>query len=66
MMSLPDRCTVLVIGSGNAGLSAAISAAQNRAESVLLVDKCTHLPTRCWFLSIVVEDEQNRSCGQEL
>ncbi|KAF4534318.1 Precorrin 3B synthase CobZ [Lasiodiplodia theobromae] len=40
MMSLPDRCTVLVIGSGNAGLSAAISAAQNGAESVLLVDKC--------------------------
>ncbi|OJD38607.1 fumarate reductase flavoprotein subunit [Diplodia corticola] len=37
---LPPHCTVLVIGSGNAGLSAAISAAQNGAESVLLVDKC--------------------------
>ncbi|KAL0261188.1 hypothetical protein SLS55_004884 [Diplodia seriata] len=40
MTSLPDHCTVLVIGSGNAGLSAAISAAQNGAPSVLLVDKC--------------------------
>ncbi|KAK0645365.1 Fumarate reductase flavoprotein subunit [Lasiodiplodia hormozganensis] len=39
-MTLPESCTVLVIGSGNAGLSAAISAAQNGAESVLLVDKC--------------------------
>ncbi|KKY18511.1 putative tricarballylate dehydrogenase [Diplodia seriata] len=40
MPPLPDHCTVLVIGSGNAGLSAAISAAQNGAPSVLLVDKC--------------------------
>ncbi|KAL1637585.1 hypothetical protein SLS58_009258 [Diplodia intermedia] len=40
MTTLPDHCTVLVIGSGNAGLSAAISAAQNGASSVLLVDKC--------------------------
>ncbi|KAF9640116.1 hypothetical protein BFW01_g11922 [Lasiodiplodia theobromae] len=39
-MTLPESCTVLVIGSGNAGLSAAISAAQNGAEYVLLVDKC--------------------------
>lgn len=40
-MPLPERCSVLVVGSGNAGLSAAISAAQSGAASVLLIDKCT-------------------------
>ncbi|GME31610.1 precorrin 3B synthase CobZ [Neofusicoccum parvum] len=39
-MPLPESCTVLVVGSGNAGLSAAISAAEHGASSVLLIDKC--------------------------
>ena len=36
----PSSCDVLVVGSGNAGFSAAISAAQSGAGSVLLIDKC--------------------------
>ncbi|GES59486.1 precorrin 3B synthase CobZ [Aspergillus terreus] len=39
-MSLPTECDVLVVGSGNAGFSAAISAAQSGAGSVVLIDKC--------------------------
>ncbi|KAL1954812.1 hypothetical protein VTO42DRAFT_542 [Malbranchea cinnamomea] len=38
-MSLPVECDVLVAGSGNAGFSAAISAAQSGAKRVLLVEK---------------------------
>ena len=33
-------CSVLVVGSGNAGFSAALSAAQSHAGKVLLIDKC--------------------------
>ncbi|KAL6852381.1 hypothetical protein ACO1O0_006925 [Amphichorda felina] len=36
----PSSCDVLVVGSGNAGFSAAISAAQSGATRVLLIDKC--------------------------
>lgn len=43
-MALPPECDVLVIGSGNAGLCAAISAAQNNSSKetnrVLIIDKC--------------------------
>ncbi|TPX16267.1 uncharacterized protein E0L32_003916 [Thyridium curvatum] len=39
-MSVPSSCDVIVAGSGNAGFSAAISAAQSGARHVLLVDKC--------------------------
>ena len=39
--SLPSSCDVLVVGSGNAGFSAALSAAQSpNSPSVLLIDKC--------------------------
>lgn len=34
------NCDVLVVGSGNAGYCAAISAAQSGAQKVLLIDKC--------------------------
>lgn len=34
------NCDVLVVGSGNAGFSAALSAAQSGAGKVLLIDKC--------------------------
>lgn len=40
MAPLEERCDVLVIGSGNAGFSAAISASQSGAKNVLLIDKC--------------------------
>ncbi|KAF5002428.1 hypothetical protein FGRMN_440 [Fusarium graminum] len=40
MPSLPSSVDVLVVGSGNAGFAAALSAAQNGAKSVLVVDKC--------------------------
>ncbi|KAJ9417964.1 hypothetical protein QL093DRAFT_2376184 [Fusarium oxysporum] len=39
-MALPKQVDVLVVGSGNAGFAAALSAVQNGAESVLLIDKC--------------------------
>jgi precorrin 3B synthase CobZ len=39
-MSLPSECDVLVVGSGNAGFSAAVSAVQSGAKSVVLIDKC--------------------------
>ncbi|OAQ74116.1 precorrin 3B synthase CobZ [Pochonia chlamydosporia 170] len=38
--SVPSECDVLVVGSGNAGLSAAIAARQAGAGSVVLIDKC--------------------------
>ncbi|KAF3484037.1 fumarate reductase flavoprotein subunit [Arthroderma uncinatum] len=40
-MSIPLQCDVLVVGSGNAGFSAAISAAQCGARSVILVEKAS-------------------------
>ncbi|OCT51763.1 FAD binding domain containing protein [Cladophialophora carrionii] len=39
-MSLPDYCDVLVVGSGNAGFSAALAAKESGAQSVLVIDKC--------------------------
>ena len=39
-MSPPQRCDVLVAGSGNAGFSAAVAAKQAGAKHVLLIDKC--------------------------
>ena len=39
-MSVPTECDVLVVGSGNAGFSAALSASQSGARRVLLIDKC--------------------------
>ena len=38
-MFLPAECDVLVAGSGNAGFSAAISAAQSGAKRVVLIEK---------------------------
>lgn len=40
MPSLPSHVDVLVVGSGNAGFASAISAKQNGANHVLLIDKC--------------------------
>ncbi|KAF2250619.1 fumarate reductase flavo protein subunit [Trematosphaeria pertusa] len=37
---MPTHCSILVIGSGNAGFSAALSAAQAGASNILLIDKC--------------------------
>ena len=39
-MTLPTEVDVLVVGSGNAGFSAAVSAAQAGAGTVLVIDKC--------------------------
>ncbi|KAK3177708.1 hypothetical protein K4F52_009556 [Lecanicillium sp. MT-2017a] len=39
-MTSTEACNVLVVGSGNAGFSAALSAAQSGAKRVLLIDKC--------------------------
>ncbi|KAJ9223589.1 hypothetical protein DTO271D3_5869 [Paecilomyces variotii] len=39
-MTLPSECTVLVIGGGNAGFSAALRAAESGAQDVLIIDKC--------------------------
>lgn len=39
-MAPPSTCDVLVVGSGNAGFSAALSASQSGARNVLLIDKC--------------------------
>ncbi|EFR03162.1 fumarate reductase flavoprotein subunit [Nannizzia gypsea CBS 118893] len=38
-MAIPQECDVLVVGSGNAGFSAAISAAEHGARNVVLVEK---------------------------
>ena len=38
-MSLPSECDVLIAGSGNAGFSAAVSAAQSGAKRVVLIEK---------------------------
>ncbi|KAK2749239.1 hypothetical protein FQN57_006855 [Myotisia sp. PD_48] len=40
-MPLPLECDVLVVGSGNAGFSAAISAAESGAKNVILIEKAT-------------------------
>lgn len=40
MTSLPSTCDVLVVGGGNAGFSAALSARENGASNVVLIDKC--------------------------
>jgi precorrin 3B synthase CobZ len=39
-MALPSTVDVLVVGSGNAGYSAAVSAAQHGAQRILLIDRC--------------------------
>ncbi|KAJ5996265.1 hypothetical protein N7499_007420 [Penicillium canescens] len=39
-MAFPSECDVLIVGSGNAGFSAAVSAVQSGAQSVILIDKC--------------------------
>ncbi len=39
-MSAPAVCDVLVVGSGNAGFSAALCASQSGAKNVVLIDKC--------------------------
>lgn len=39
-MLLSRTCQVLVVGSGNAGFSAAIAARQAGAENVIIIDKC--------------------------
>jgi precorrin 3B synthase CobZ len=40
-MSLPSACDIIVIGGGNAGFSAALSAAQhNPKASIIIIDKC--------------------------
>ncbi|CAK7211813.1 hypothetical protein SCUCBS95973_001251 [Sporothrix curviconia] len=36
----PSSCDVLVVGGGNAGFSAALSARENGARNVVLIDKC--------------------------
>lgn len=36
----PSSCDVLVVGGGNAGFSAAISAAEAGAQHVVIIDKC--------------------------
>lgn len=40
-MDLPPECDVLVVGSGNAGFCAAISAAQSGAQKAIIIYKCT-------------------------
>ena len=40
MSTPPDSCDVLVVGGGNAGFSAAVSAVQNGAKDVVVIDKC--------------------------
>ncbi|KAI9926425.1 hypothetical protein ASPWEDRAFT_695775 [Aspergillus wentii DTO 134E9] len=39
-MALPVECDILVIGGGNAGFCAAISAAESGARRVIIIDKC--------------------------
>lgn len=38
--SLPSSCDVIVVGGGNAGYCAALSAVENGAHHVVLIDKC--------------------------
>ena len=40
MSTLPRSCEVLVVGGGNAGFSAAVSAAESGAKNVVVIDKC--------------------------
>ena len=40
MAPLPQKVGVLVVGSGNAGFAAALSAAENGAKDILIIDKC--------------------------
>ncbi|KAF2486475.1 tricarballylate dehydrogenase [Neohortaea acidophila] len=40
MPALPKSCDVLVVGGGNAGFSAALSAAESGARDVVIIDKC--------------------------
>ncbi|KAL3603006.1 hypothetical protein FPOAC2_07323 [Fusarium poae] len=40
MSRLPQNVDVLIVGSGNAGFAAALSAADNGAKNILLIDKC--------------------------
>ncbi len=40
MSSPPDSCDVLVVGGGNAGFSAAVSAAETGAKRVMIIDIC--------------------------
>ncbi|XWX01935.1 hypothetical protein V2A60_009967 [Cordyceps javanica] len=40
MSAAPPECDVLVVGSGNAGFSAALSASQSGAGRIVLIDKC--------------------------
>ncbi|KGQ09755.1 Fumarate reductase flavoprotein subunit [Beauveria bassiana D1-5] len=40
MPAAPPDCQVLVVGSGNAGFSAALSASQSGARNVILIDSC--------------------------
>ncbi|KAK3706127.1 hypothetical protein LTR37_012954 [Vermiconidia calcicola] len=39
-MTPPSSCDVLVVGGGNAGFSAAVSAAETGAKHVVIIDKC--------------------------
>ena len=38
--SPPPSCDVLVVGSGNAGFSAALSASESGVRNVIVIDKC--------------------------
>ena len=38
--SPPPACDILIIGSGNAGFSAALSAADAGAQNIVIIDKC--------------------------
>ncbi|KAI9369937.1 flavoprotein subunit of succinate dehydrogenase/fumarate reductase [Aspergillus egyptiacus] len=40
-MSLPETCDILVVGSGNAGFSAALAAISEHAKSVVLIEKAS-------------------------
>lgn len=39
-MTASVECDVVVVGGGNAGFSAAVSASQSGAKNVILIDKC--------------------------
>lgn len=38
--SPPPSCDILVVGSGNAGFSAALSAAESGIQNIVIIDKC--------------------------